>query len=125
MKVIVKKSKIQGKGVFATRNIKKGEVVLKWDTSHRLKKTEVNELSEKEKNYVSYMNGKYVQMQVPEKYVNHSCEPNTHPKNHSDIAIRDIKKGEEITSDYSKESVGGTFLDCKCGSKKCKGRIKF
>ena len=125
MKIVVKKSKIHGLGVFAARDIKKGEVVLKWDISHQLKKSDVGKLTSKQKGYVSYMNKKYVLMQSPAKYVNHSCDPNTHPKNHCDVAIRDIKKGEEVTSDYSKESVGGTSLNCKCGSKKCKGRIKF
>jgi len=61
-------------------------------------------------------------MQVPEKYVNHSCNANTRVGNQCDIAIRDIKKGEEITSDYGKE---GSFISfkCECGSKNCRGRI--
>lgn len=122
--IIVKKSRIHGKGVFARRDIKKGEVVLKWDISHQLKKSEVDKLTAKQKGYVSYMNKKYVLMQPPAKYVNHSCEPNTLPKNHRDIAIRDIKKGEEITSNYSKESVSGTAMGCKCGSKNCKVIIR-
>lgn len=78
--VLVKNSKIQGKGVFARRDIKKGEVVLRWDTSHLLKKSEVDRLSSKEKKYVTYLNNKYVLMQIPERYVNHSCDPNTLPK---------------------------------------------
>jgi len=36
--VIVKKSKIHGLGVFASRNFKKGEIIIKWDTSHKLTK---------------------------------------------------------------------------------------
>lgn len=60
-------------------------------------------------------------MQAPEKYINHSREPNTKAKNHCDVAIRDIKAGEEITSNYSKNSL--TPFKCNCGSKKCRERL--
>ena len=60
-------------------------------------------------------------MQSPERFVNHSCESNTTVKNRSDIAIKNIKKGEEITSNYS--SHGIESFKCKCGSKGCKGII--
>jgi len=39
--VLVKRSKIEGKGVFAKRNFKKGEVVIKWNTDTILTKEEV------------------------------------------------------------------------------------
>ena len=32
--VAVKKSKIEGLGVFALRDFKKGEIVIKWDIAH-------------------------------------------------------------------------------------------
>ena len=62
-------------------------------------------------------------MGVPERYVNHSCKANTYSKNGFDIAKRDIKKGEEITADYTKEDVLFGFK-CGCNSKTCKGTIK-
>jgi SET domain-containing protein len=38
-----------------------------------------------------------------------------------DIAIRNIKKGEEITADYTKE-MGTSIISfqCKCGNKRCR-----
>jgi len=55
---------------------------------------------------------------------NHSCEPNTAYKGLNVIALRNIKKGEELTLDYA------SFLDenmepfqCQCGSPKCRGLI--
>ncbi len=57
-------------------------------------------------------------MQSPERFVNHSCDANTSVKNKCDIASRDIKKGEEITSDYSNQGV--ELFKCCCGSKNCK-----
>ncbi len=60
-------------------------------------------------------------MQSPEKFVNHSCQANTKVKNGCDIAIKNIKKGEEITADYGKE-ISVSFI-CRCGHKNCRGII--
>lgn len=57
---------------------------------------------------------------------NHSCDPNAgHRKISELIAIRDIKKGEEITYDYS-ATIGPNVttdvwtMECACGTKKCR-----
>jgi SET domain-containing protein len=121
--VLVRKSKIHGKGIFAGKNFKKGEVVLRWRPKI-LKKSDIKKLPVAQKHYIYCVSeNKYFLMQSPEKYVNHSCDANTKVKNHSDVAIKNIRKGEEITSNYSKE---GSFLSfiCKCGSKKCRKIIK-
>ncbi len=120
--VIVKKSKIQGKGVFAGRDFKKGEIVLKWNPT-KLKKTQFSEISSQNKKYVSYFKNEAFLMNSPEKFVNHSCNPNTFTKKFCDVAKRQIKKGEEITTNYSKE-VKGLDMLCNCGSKNCKKLIK-
>ncbi|MBI1978868.1 MAG: hypothetical protein HYS62_02265 [Candidatus Aenigmarchaeota archaeon] len=125
MDVIVKKSRIHGKGVFTTRDFEKGEIVLKWDTSSELTKEQVKKLAKKDRDFVTYLNGKYILMKSPEKYVNHSCEANTTAKNQCDIARRYIKKSEEITSDYSEESVPSLNMKCNCGSKSCRGVINL
>lgn len=125
--IIIKDSKIQGKGVFANRDFKKGEVVIKYNLKP-LTKEEFENLSEKEKHYTDFHDGKYWLFQIPERYVNHSCNPNTNQILNKDIkcdvAIKDIKKGEEITSDYSKEDIPGLNMKCNCRSKNCKGIIK-
>jgi len=118
--VVVKKSKIQGKGVFANRNFKKGETIIKWDTSHELSSAEIKKLSGSDKKYIAFLEGKYIVMQSPAKYVNHSCNANTFAKNFCDIAKRDIEKGEEITGDYSENNIPGEKMKCSCGSKNCK-----
>lgn len=119
--IIVKKSKINKKGVFAARDFKRGEVVLKWNPK-ALKKSKIDKLRASQKYYI-YKAGKnkYFLMQSPEKFVNHSCDANTQVKNYCDVAARDIKKGEEITSDYGKGSL--VPFRCKCGSKNCRGAI--
>ncbi len=120
--VIVKKSKIDKEGVFAARDFKKGDMVLKWNPKV-IKKSEADKLRASQKYYL-YPAGKnkYFLMQPPEKFANHSCEPNTRVKNRGDVAIKNIKKGEEITSDYRKS--GQVSFLCKCGSKNCRRMIK-
>jgi hypothetical protein len=122
--VFVRKSKIHGKGVFTNRDFARGEVVLQWKP-RILRKSDIKKLSPKQKHYIyQVLENEYFLMQPPEKYVNHSCDANTKVKNNSDVAIRAIKKGEEITSNYIKEGSFSSFI-CKCSSKKCKGLIKI
>lgn len=123
-KVITKKSKIHGKGIFANKSFKKGKVVLHWDISNLLTKEAFNKLSEKNKYYVNKTNGKLIIMQEPEKYVNHSCSPNTKIKDFCDVAIKNIKKGEEITSNYAKDLPEEISMKCSCKEKNCKKLIK-
>ena len=119
--LIVKKSKIHGKGVFANRDFKKGEVVVKYNLKPLTKK-EFENLPEKEKHFTDFDKGKYWLFQIPERFVNHSCEPNTNPNQvkRCDVPIRKIKKGVEITTHYRKNNIQGLNMRCNCGSKNCK-----
>ena len=123
--IIVKESKIHGKGVFANRDFKKGEVVIDWSKcSEILSKEEFEKLSENEKRYVSLIDGKYVHFFSPARFVNHSCNSNTKAINKCDTAIKNIKKGKEITANYLYEKVPNLNMKCYCESKNCKGIIK-
>ena len=121
--ILVKDSKISGKGVFANRDFKKGEVVVKYKLKP-LTREEFDNLPESEKHYTSKEGDIYWLYSSPERFVNHSCEANTHPLNKCDVAIRDIKKGEEITTDYRKDDISKLNMKCNCGSKNCLGVIK-
>jgi len=122
--IIVRKSKVQGKGVFANKNFRKGEVVLKIDDSHLVK--DESKLTKYQREFeADYLPDKIVLMQSPERYINHACEPNIYVKTIDSIrqvlAMREIKKGEEIVFDYSiNADYGGTFA-CHCGRKNCRG----
>lgn len=117
--IIVKKSKIHGFGIFAARDFKKGEVVIRWKSHTLISKDDIDKLSEEEKQNISYLDGKYV-MVPPEGRVNHSCDPNAYLVNYCYIAKRAIKKGEEITTDYKEESEPSFKMKCNCSSKNCK-----
>ena len=122
--IMIKKSKIGGKGIFAGRDFKKGEIIIKWDISHQLTPEEVKKLPEAEKRYIANLEGKYILMQPPAKYVNHSCDANSYADNFCDIAKRHIRKGEEITANYSETMEPNEFMKCNCGSKNCRVIIK-
>jgi SET domain-containing protein len=104
--VILKKSKIGqfGKGVFAQRDFKKGERVIQYQLKE-LSEEEYSHLSSTEKQFVHQHKGIKYLYSIPERYVNHSSTPNTIQDLNSkcDVALREIKKGEEITTDSSKD----------------------
>jgi hypothetical protein len=63
-------------------------------------------------------------------FFNHSCNPNSGFKGQIFlVAMRDIKKEEEITFDYAmvvSKSAGSDVvfeIECQCGSKNCRRRI--
>jgi hypothetical protein len=61
----------------------------------------------------------------PADWINHSCDPNAGLRGQiSLVAMRDIRRGEEICFDYA-TSDGSDYdeFDCHCGSVLCRGRI--
>ena len=119
--VMIRKSGIHAKGLFAARDFRKGEQVTHWHPRRILTKGQLRKLSVHDKNYVEYLGkGRYALMGSPENRINHSCDPNTFIRNLGDVALRDIKKGEEITSDYSVNSAASWSFGCSCKSKDCR-----
>jgi hypothetical protein len=89
-------SPIEGKGLFAEQSIRKGDVI---GVSHIRKKFMKNG-EEYEAPFPSTVLG----------YYNHSEEPNVYEVDKGDyilmVAGRDIQRGHEITSDYTKHNIG-------------------
>ena len=139
--VIIKKAGKKGMGLFAARDFKKGEIILYDDITKLPKYTlkEIIELHRKNPNLIAdheeYVGeGKYVINISPESFVNHSCDPNAYVEfteigKKFLIALKPIKKGEEITKDYQLAAIdqidkkNGWVLECKCGSKKCRKMV--
>ncbi len=96
-------SKIHGIGVFAVRNINKGEELFGYSERYlTLTSKEIESLPEKVKNlildrYVIYQDTTIIEHPNTEinyvSFMNHSHDPNSNGWQ----AIRDIKEGEEIT----------------------------
>jgi len=120
---VVKKCRL-GKGLFAAREIKKGEIILEFN-GRVMSGNEVLK-SGRESYPIQIGADKYMDWGKPGEIINHSCNPNAGVKsNNQVIAIKDIKKGEEITWDYSTSMDEDDWeMDCKCGSKNCRKRIR-
>lgn len=114
----VKQSPISGRGLFAKGLIKKGSTVLTWHPKV-LSRKDADALPDEEKKHYLYPDGEnMLWMQPPERYINHSCEPNTRVVGQSDVALRDIQPDEEITSDYL--DLETEDFVCHCGSALCR-----
>lgn len=104
--IIIGDGEIFGKGVYANKKFKKGEIIIQYNLK-KLPDVEFKNLSEEEKYFVHIHHGVRYLYSIPERYVNHSPNPNTIQdlENQCDVAIRDIKKGEQITTDASKDDI--------------------
>jgi len=122
----VKSIIIQEKGrcLLANKDFKNGEIILPL-------KGIIRNCLESTPDAVQIDDNKFIDSdhRYAEDHINHSCNSST--KIDFDqmnfVALRDIKKGEEITYNYlitEYDLVRDNLdFDCKCGSKKCLGRI--
>lgn len=69
--------------------------------------------------------GKWLLVGEPDRYLNHSCDPNAWLRYVEDrielIARRQIEPGDEITLDYLINNAGGDSWPCNCGASRCRG----
>jgi len=139
--IVVRKSGVHNKGVFAKTDIKKGEHIIEY-LGKRITKAQSEKIADLEfarhkknqKNgavYIFELNKKHdidgnVWYNLA-KYMNHSCEPNCEPIiGRGTIFIqakRKITAGEELTYDYGYDLEHYQDHPCRCGSKECVGFI--
>ncbi|HUZ60423.1 MAG TPA: SET domain-containing protein-lysine N-methyltransferase [Hanamia sp.] len=135
-KYFLKGNAISGYGIYANKNISKDEIIFQNEGKpHRLitkKYVDKNWNAEEINVFRKYAwpvgNDVYVLWdEDPTGWApqNHSCEPNTEYVGLNVIAYKNIKKGEELTLDYT------TFLNdemesfiCNCGAPNCKKIIQ-
>ena len=104
--VIITKGNLAGRGVYANRDFKKDEIVIKYNL-RPLAGKEIEKLANSEKEFTHAHQGVLYLYSEPERYVNHSKNPNTRQDliSKCDVALRDIKKGEMITTDATKDNI--------------------
>jgi len=97
LNVTIGKGNLAGKGIYAARDFKKGELVVPYDLKE-LTQEAFDALPDGEWEWTHTFYGKIYHFPEPERYVNHSDDPSTYPMpGKGDVALRDIKKGEAIT----------------------------
>lgn len=121
----IKKSGIEGMGVFAMRDFKRGEMVYSFEKGKVVGITDIQNILESEKRYLDKIGkDKFEIIEPPARYVNHSCNPNVVERERVAYALGNIKKGEEITIDYDKIAYLEKPFECHCGSKNCGGLVR-
>ena len=128
--VEVRRSAIQGRGLFARVGIPAGTVVSR--LGGRLVSTaELHRLiDDPDEPYVDTITaGEDVHLVLPPRrdngYGNHGCDPNLWWTGPYELAARrDIAPGEELTNDYATSTGEPAFrMDCSCGAALCRGVV--
>jgi hypothetical protein len=137
----IRKSNIQGKGVFAARRIRPGQKIVEY-TGEKITNDEADRRYDEDKmkrhhTFLFTLDDDYcIDGDVPRnsaKLINHSCDPNCEAIIEDDriwiYALKNIQPGVELAYDYQYERTGDNiaelekFYVCHCGSEKCRGSI--
>lgn len=137
----VKRSRLAGLGVFTSRDVPKGTLLLEY-LGERITHEEAGERYYAAKEPDAFVLLFTVDRKVvidggvggrAARYVNHSCEPNCEADEIGGrifiTAIRDIPAGAELTYDYNMEAPSPLPRDwrsryaCRCGAPRCRGTI--
>lgn len=139
--LVIGNSKIHNSGIYAKEDIPKGAKVIEYIgekiTKEESEKRADNQLEVSKSNpelgavYIFELDDEYdIDGNVdynPARFINHSCSPNCEVDITDGhiwiIAIKDIKKGEEITYNYQYDIEDYQDHPCRCGSPNCVGYI--
>lgn len=137
----IRRSKIQGRGAFATRRLRAGQKIVEY-TGERISQ------AEGDRRYAENGMARHHTFLFTldddllidggrggnaSRFLNHSCDPNCEAVIHGDKiffhAVKNIQPGTELTFDYKYERTDAhteedeRFYACRCGSAKCRGTI--
>jgi hypothetical protein len=133
-KMVMKKKPLIDNGIFAKAEIKKDELLAVFG-GYVMTLKEESRLPEKIRDYSHQISPEFVIGVIDDNriqkvdYFNHSCNPNAGFKGQIFlVAMRKIKKGEEVTFDYAMvlshaPGVELYKMKCLCGSTKCRGYV--
>lgn len=139
--ISISQSSIHGSGVFAARAIKKGERIIEY-VGDKIRKKEstrraLRAISMAKKDpslgavYIFELDDTWdIDGNVewnPARLINHSCDGNCEASIQDGhiwiLALRDIKKGEELGYNYGYDLEHYAEHPCRCGSANCVGYI--
>jgi hypothetical protein len=119
------KSKIHGKGIILTKNVKKDEIIFVF------KGKEVHYTGGEWHHNPNRLQIGYARWIEPKPdaagaFLNHACSPSAGVRGKNTIvAIRNLKAGEEVTIDYAlSETYPMWYMRCRCKSSNCRRFVK-
>lgn len=137
----IRRSRIQGRGAFATRRIRAGSRVAEYTGEH-ISQAEgdrryVEDGMKRHHTFLFTLDDDVLidggRGGNASRFLNHSCDPNCEAVIEGDAiffhALRNIQPGAELTFDYKYERTSDhtaedeAFYACRCGSPKCRGSI--
>ena len=127
-KLYIAQTNNTGKGIFAKRNIKKNETA--FIVKGRIIRGPYSPGYKFDQRWLAIDNNAWIAplRRNPWRFINHSCEPNAGLNGKvTVVAMQNIKKGEEITIDYSiTEDDPYWEMDsvCNCGESNCRKIIR-
>ncbi|HEY1325375.1 MAG TPA: SET domain-containing protein-lysine N-methyltransferase [Casimicrobiaceae bacterium] len=139
---VVRRSRIHGRGVFATRTIRKGKDIIEYRGERiTMKEADRRPDSDPDNPYHTFLfeldDGRVIDAAVrgnAARWINHSCDPNCEPYEDDEgrvfiAAKRTIRKGEELAYNY-RLNVDGRITRamreayaCRCGARRCRGTM--
>ena len=126
----IHKSRINGRGCFATIPFKRGRKIAEY-TGERISDLEAQKRARNRRVLrICDIDGRFsldgARGGNGTHYINHSCQPNAYMRTlHGHVlffALRDILPGEEITIDYE-QTLHPNSKRCSCGATNCRGTI--
>jgi uncharacterized protein len=127
-KTEVRESKIHGRGLFATADIDKHEVVAVKGGHIMDRKTLSEKITPRLGPVEIQIDDDLFIAPVTEEerelsmlYLNHSCDPNLGIRGEiTFVAMRAIRAGEELTHDWAMTDDDGYSVECNCGAPDCR-----
>ena len=127
-KTEVRESEIHGRGLFATADIAKDEIVAVKGGHIVDRKTLREKITPRLGSVEIQIDDDLFIAPVTEEerelsmlYSNHSCDPNLGMRGEiTFVAMRDIRAGEELTHDWAMTDDDAYSVECNCGAANCR-----
>ncbi len=124
--IYITNSGINGKGLFAGEEIKRGETIRLIKGEMKFKVNNGLEDALANPNWIGVSQDQWIDPDKFFKFINHSCHPSAGVKGKvTCVALHDIKEGDEITFDYSTIEADDLWqMACSCTAENCRRIIK-
>lgn len=123
--VEVRASAVEGLGLFALHNFETGDLIRVVNIRREITDDAPLRPEDGERpEHCAYPDGKVVLYGMPDRHLNHSCDPNAWERHTKDrieiVARRPIAANEELRVDYLINNSGGNSWPCNCGAARCR-----